>query len=215
MTITLTTRYVSEREMVFSPNALGFPSIKGCHAIVLVTESGLFGFHNLGGETKSRYEPMAQAFHRFVTNHPSGGSPALAVYGACFLTGRSAYEGAKFPTSRAYSAPAKESWLAELSAFGEPFGVHGPIYGLDLGTTPALSSPHVASAYVEFTRVGGKCVIQTKVWNSDDASSGTNTDHVNVGYNPSGSTLKNQEGTTITTVRSAGVKTGYPETLKH
>ena len=43
-------RYVGEREVCYDPNELGFPSIMGCHAIVLVNANGLFGFHNYGGE---------------------------------------------------------------------------------------------------------------------------------------------------------------------
>lgn len=107
----------------------------------------------------------------------------------------------------------KEKWLAELKAFADAVGFTGPIYGCDLGSTPALSASQIASAYVEFTRVGGKCVVQVKVWNDADASRGSVSDHVNIQYNTRKDTVENQSANTITRVNRGGVKTTYPGPL--
>ncbi|MEM1436496.1 MAG: hypothetical protein AAGG11_20770 [Pseudomonadota bacterium] len=206
--MTLTTRFVSERELVYSPNALGFPSIGGCHAICYVTGAGLFGYHNYGGETKSQYEDRAKAFRTFINGHASGPAGGTALYGACFLSPK-----ASGGSWRAYGIPGRDKWVAELQAFADAVGFTGPVYGIDLGKSPALADGWKGSAYVEFTKVSEKCVVQIKAWNEGDKSTGTNGDHVNIQYNASGAEIENQTGTTITNVTRNGVKTVYPEQL--
>ncbi|WP_372619001.1 hypothetical protein [Falsiroseomonas sp.] len=206
----IVTRYVSEREYVFSPNVLGFPSIQGCHAVVYVTDGGLFGFHNAGGEMPDKYGPRAAAFAAFVAGHPSGGAPGRAIYCACYATPRNSGSG-NFSV-RAYPQPRKEAWTAEAAAFAAAVGfTNGPIYGFDFG-----QSDHTGlSAYSEFARTGATCVIQVKPWSEADKTTAVNTDHVNIQYlSGNGPGLTNQTRTTITAVNPAGLKTVYPERLR-
>jgi hypothetical protein len=70
--------YLCEREIGFDAAEIGFPSVHGCRAIVLVTGGGLFGYHlngNLNPGKKS-------AFVNFVAGHAQGGSQKMGLYAA-------------------------------------------------------------------------------------------------------------------------------------
>jgi len=197
------TRYVSERELVFSPDVLGFPSIMGCHGIVYVTNAGLFGYHNYGGEIPGQYNDRATAFANFVAGHPNGPGVGSALFGACYLTQAG-------DTLRAYGANPRQKWIAELTAFASALGFNGPIYGYDFGTFPGIG----ASAYSEFQRVNATCVVQVKTWTNVGATSAPNTDHVNIRYNPRLSVLEDQARNTINLVPATGMRTVYPQQLR-
>lgn len=63
--------YLCEREIGFDAVEIGFPSVMGCRAIVLVTAGGLFGYHLNGA-----LNPAKQAaFVNFVNGHVQGPSP--------------------------------------------------------------------------------------------------------------------------------------------
>lgn len=199
----MVTRYVSERELVYSPDVLGFPSIMGCHGIVYVTNAGLFGYHNYGGETSAQYNDRAAAFAEFVTNHPAGPGVGSALFGACYLTQAGT-------TIRAYGASPRPKWIAELTAFATALNFNGPIHGYDFGTFPAIG----ASSYSEFSRVNATCVVQVKTWTAVGSTSAPNTDHVNIRYNPRLNVLENQTRNTINLVPPAGLRTVYPQQLR-
>src|SRR5690554_6151511 len=57
--------YLCEREIGFDAVEIGFPSVMGCRAIVLVTAGGLFGYH-LNGNLNAMKQA---AFVNFVTAH--------------------------------------------------------------------------------------------------------------------------------------------------
>ncbi|MFC3550070.1 hypothetical protein ACFOLC_03485 [Lysobacter cavernae] len=62
--------YLCEREIGFDTTEIGFPSVMGCRAIVLVTAGGLFGYHLNG----SLSEGKKTAFKKFITKHVHGHS---------------------------------------------------------------------------------------------------------------------------------------------
>jgi len=61
--------YLCEREIGFDAAGIGFPSVLGCRAVVLVTSGGLFGYH-LNGNLSS---VKKDAFINFIAQHPQGG----------------------------------------------------------------------------------------------------------------------------------------------
>ncbi len=60
--------YLCEREIGFDVAEIGFPSVLGCRAIVVVTNSGLFGYHLNGNLNLAK----RTAFVNFITNHANG-----------------------------------------------------------------------------------------------------------------------------------------------
>ena len=60
--------YLCEREIGFDPVCIGFPSVDGCRAIVVVTAGGLFGYHLNGVLNIAKMT----AFVNFVTQHVHG-----------------------------------------------------------------------------------------------------------------------------------------------
>jgi hypothetical protein len=58
--------YLSENEVGFDPTDIGFPTIRGCHAILYVTAGGLFGIHNYGGDNPAQFQERAAVFRDFV-----------------------------------------------------------------------------------------------------------------------------------------------------
>ncbi|HEX9887500.1 MAG TPA: hypothetical protein VGA70_13470 [Longimicrobiales bacterium] len=69
--------YLCEREIGFDGTAIGFPSVLGCRAIVVVTGGGLFGFHLNGTLSTAK----RNAFVGFITTHAHG-NVRRAVYAA-------------------------------------------------------------------------------------------------------------------------------------
>lgn len=203
-------KYALEQEMVFDPTVIGFPSLKGCHGIVYVTDAGLFGYHNYGGEYAERYHPRFDLFKDWLAVHPSGRSPGRAIYGACYLTAPPGDAN----TVRAYSDPKMDNWIAELKAFAHAASnFTGPIHGYDLG-----KSEHTGSSYVEFTRVGATCVVQVRQWVDGQPETtkapcidNTNLQYIRArGYDVS---RVDQTNEIVTGVATAGLRTVYPARL--
>lgn len=65
--------YLGEREIGFDAAEIGFPSILGCRAIVVVTAGGLFGYHLNGNLSALK----RNAFVNFITGHMHGNTPAM------------------------------------------------------------------------------------------------------------------------------------------
>lgn len=139
--------YLGNNHIGFDATELGFPSIAGCHAIVLVTANGLFGLHNMGGADPGQWEGRSTAFGTFVKG--LGGSfGATIMYGVCYATG---------DNSRGYLDGGKTAWLNELLSFAKKVSYSGPIWGYDLADQPVPPS-----VTVMFSKVGATCVIQVK-----------------------------------------------------
>ena len=60
--------YLCEREIGFDAAEIGFPSVLGCRAIVLVTNSGLFGYHLNGNLSLAKRTALVN----FITTHVHG-----------------------------------------------------------------------------------------------------------------------------------------------
>lgn len=199
-------RYLVENELGFDPSGLGFPSISGCHAIVYVTTAGLFALHNFGGADSGSWKDRSDALGVYVHAHVNGNAIGKTMYGVCYATGNN---------SRGYGvANEKQKWLGELAKFGDAVGYSGPIYGYDMSNQPTPPS-----AYVEFNKIGDKCVIQMKAWNPGDATKGINTspaDHQMMRRNKNGVgyALQDTAAQVVTAVTQAGLTTVYPEKLR-
>jgi hypothetical protein len=147
--------YLDERQVGFHTSILGFPSIDGCHALVLQTTSGLFGMHIVGGERKPQnadpgWDSRAKAFAAFVRSHFITGD-FVHLYGTCFRSSK-----------RGYIDPKLESWKAEMKAHAKALGFRGPVSGFDLAK--ATGWPGGDSAYVEYRKVFDSCYIAYKPW---------------------------------------------------
>lgn len=69
--------YLCERELGFDSDRIGFPSVCGCRAVVLLVPTGLFGFHLNG----SLSEVKLAAFESFVRER-TGGQAVKKLYAA-------------------------------------------------------------------------------------------------------------------------------------
>lgn len=135
---------LSEREIGYDVAAIGFPSIGGCRAIVLVTAGGLFGLHLSGTSTPQK----EQNFVQFVTGHPQGGAAAKRnLYIAARVGGNSQHTNAG-------------ECYAEIKRYAAALGYNGSIYWADLSNVNGIS------AYVCFDSVANStCIISTRTWN--------------------------------------------------
>jgi hypothetical protein len=114
--------YLSEREIGYDAVAIGFPSVQGCRAIVLVTAAGLFGYHLNGTLTPKKLE----AFESFVTVRAS-------VTNDCQLYAAS-------------SGPGLLPDHVELRSIAIALHYTGPIYWVDL-PGPGSSYVHFQNIY--------------------------------------------------------------------
>jgi hypothetical protein len=68
--------YLQEHEIGCDASEIGFPSISGCRAIVLVTAGGLFGYHLYG----FLYRDRLNKFVHFVNHHQLGAGSKKTLY---------------------------------------------------------------------------------------------------------------------------------------
>ncbi len=203
--------FLGNNHIGFDAAELGFPSIAGCHAIVLVAANGLFGLHNMGGADPGQWDGRSTAFGAYVKG--LGGSyGATMLYGVCYATGGN---------SRGYgTAGAKAVWLNELQSFAKKVSYGGPIWGYDLADQ--LVPPSVT---VMFNRVGANCVIQVKPYvpTEDKKGAVVDTAHHKLMKAGLGQNLQNAgtkyviDNITTQVVRSTTtgpLKTIYPDKLR-
>lgn len=153
-------QYLRERELGYDKDRLGFPSISGCRAIVLQTQSGLYGFHNFGNSQTKSWSPAAKEFSRFVADHKGLGA------------GVGLYVVTKVDSGGGYVAPtgSKNSnhdlWVGEATRFAkELWFPKGPIFGVNLPDTVGDGSAEPrTSFYVEFRRVFTECQVLVGTW---------------------------------------------------
>lgn len=156
--------FLDERQVGFHTGILGFPSIDGCHALVLQTTAGLYGMHIVGGERGPKdadrgWETRAEGFANFVRDHFLTSEP-VHLFGTCFRT-----------TKRGYEDPQLDNWKKEMKAHAKALGYRGPISGFDLAK--AQNWPNNDSAYVEYRKVFDKCYIAYKPWHQMNKTPGT------------------------------------------
>ncbi len=73
--------FLKENQVGFDRHVLGFPSVKGCHAIVLQSGTGLFGLHSFGGSRPEQVGPKAKAFGEFVNGFDITDRTRLRLFG--------------------------------------------------------------------------------------------------------------------------------------
>jgi hypothetical protein len=156
--------HLGEREVGFDTAAIGFPSIDGCHAVVLCTSSGLYGFHNLGGSGVASFAERSQSFAAFVSQHFISRGTLHHLYGTCFRNKRGYADANKLA-----------AWKDEMRAYATALGYTGPVSGFDLGRM----TYGARSAYVEYRKVGKVCTIHCKPWNEMTYTKHTNNNRVN------------------------------------
>lgn len=202
-------RCLIENEVGYHADHMGFPSIRGCHAIVLVTASGLYGLHNYGGDNPDQWQDRATTFANWVTNHNRWQGGATALYGACYFT-------ASGNSARGYgTSNPLVNWKGELKKFADLLGFHGKIYGLDLGTTG-----NAAPCYVDVLNVGNTSVVlSAKTWVPADGTKGANThpaDHQLMRRPPNGIgyVIQATAPQIVRKVSAAGLKSHIPQTLR-
>jgi hypothetical protein len=135
--------YLCEREIGFDAAAIGFPSIDGCRAIVLVTGGGLFGLHLNGSLSQIKKDALGH----FVNAHAHG-NPKRNLYVASRMGG---------------NGLTPEKCYSEIKEVALALGFNGSIYWADL---TAITG---GSLYVVFDNVGNNtCAITARPW-SDHA----------------------------------------------
>jgi len=154
---------LAEREVGFDTTSIGFPSIDGCHAVVLCTSSGLYGFHNLGGSAQASFAERSQSFAAFVSQYFITRGTVHHLYGTCFRD------------KRGYSGADKlAAWKEEMRAYAAALGYTGPVSGFDL----ERMNYGAKSAYVEYRKTNKTCTVHCKPWNEMSHAMGTNTNRV-------------------------------------
>jgi len=179
--------YLCEREIGFDPAAIGFPSVDGCRATVLVTGGGLFGFHLNGSLSQMKKDALAH----FVDSHTHG-NPKRNLYVASRMGG---------------NGLTPEKCYSEIQEVAVSLAFNGSIYWVDL--TSIASS----SLYVVFDNVGGNtCAITARPWS--DPSDGIPANRG--AYVAANRTMANggPPGQMYTNVNPAGLRAVYPAKFK-
>jgi hypothetical protein len=130
--------YLSERQIGFDADEIGFPSVGGCRAVVLVTAGGLFGYHLNG----SLDDGKKHAFVSFVNIHRQG-NLRRTLYVASMEAGAGRF-------------------LVELRDIANGLGYKGTLYWAHLASV--VTEP---SAYVHFQDIGHHtCGITARNWSN-------------------------------------------------
>ncbi|MBV9782309.1 MAG: hypothetical protein JO264_00675 [Acidisphaera sp.] len=144
-------QYLGNNHVGFDPAALGFPSIKGCQAIVYQTQAGIFGFHDMkasGGATADNAK--AQAFAAFVQsvamNHAT---QALQIYGV--INREEQYLD---------TAGGQTEWRDCLLGVATALNFNGHIYQVRINSHVNKGD----SLYVRFDVAGNQSTIRYKRW---------------------------------------------------
>jgi hypothetical protein len=144
---------LKENEAGFDPNALGFPGVKACHAIVYETTKGLFGLHNFGGAGIDQVEPKTRAFASFVNESDILHGEPVRIYSGLNSTHRGGHE----------------SWRLEMLAFVPVLRFKGEVVKIVL--TKHLGKQD--NVYIEFNREPGSfCSIRYKRWSKMEEPGG-------------------------------------------
>jgi hypothetical protein len=134
---------LNEHQVGFHPTQIGFPNLGDCMAVVLQTQSGLYGFHFTPGNIA-----QIRTFRDFINNQSQGGvgTTASHLYGSC-------RRGRRW----AGSPDTKAQWQAQMREIADALGYRGKISGYDLSA--ASHGPSDADAnegvYLEYVRNSG------------------------------------------------------------
>lgn len=144
-------KYLMESDMAFDLTGLGFPSVKGCLALVYQTTRGLYGAHwTQCNQENQGYN--AELFRDFVRTHAGGSPTATRLYGVTFVSER-------------YANNKYSEWRTEMGIFAEKLGFTGRTSGYDL--TKSFPGGN-RSAYVEYNPSGDKCNVYIREWGAKE-----------------------------------------------
>ena len=148
-------KFLNEHEVDFDPDHIGFPQLGDCMAMVLLTDTGLFGHHVTPGNAR-----QVGTFGTFVRSRAPGNM--LRLYGTCYRTNR--YGGSK---------STKTDWKLEMTTIANLLGYHGPVSGFDTSAS-STGITKDETTFVEYQRNGGKCKIFFKRMSKMNIVSGAN-----------------------------------------
>jgi hypothetical protein len=149
---------LGEHQVGFDANKIGFPSIHGCMAMVVVIPgSGLYGYHIAGGETEDSWNVRAPKFRDYITSKNGNPANATRLYGVAHVDNQRGWGlGIK-----------KDFWKAELRTYAALLGTNCRISGYNLDDAiRGKFHQNKTSAYVEFRRAGDKCNVFIETWTS-------------------------------------------------
>jgi len=197
--------YLLERQVGFGDNeGIGFPSIKGCLAVVYQTTTGIFGFHNAGNSGADKFALRSKKWRDWVIQHPNGNDPGVALYGVSFIRRNlRGYPGTKSPVV---------FWKEELKHFAHQLNFSGPIFGSDLAGI--FTEPREVSALVEFRKEGRGYGIFVREW-YDNGQDGVTKDTwaSSANFTHLDSKAEHMPKEMVKTVDQSGMIRAYPERL--
>jgi hypothetical protein len=160
-------KFLMEHEMAFDVAGLGFPSVKGCLALVYQTPAGLYGFH-ITQCNWDRTRQNALLFRDFIIQHGHGTerlSAGTRLYGVTFVGQR-------------YGGNKHAEWRQEMEIFANALLFKGKTSGYNLTESYPGDG---RSAYVLYTPNGDKCAVDIREWGVHEATHAKvdNHDHVN------------------------------------
>jgi hypothetical protein len=143
--------YLGNNHIGFDTQALGFPSVMGCQAVVYQTRQGIYGFHDMkGGGTADVDAAKADAFRSFVQgHHMAHATDALQIYGVINQTQQYGKDAAEV-----------QKWRTMLLGIATALGFHGPVYGFRVDKHVSKND----SLYIRYDVDGNKCIIRYKRW---------------------------------------------------
>ena len=119
-------RFLDTNQIGFDAQALGFPSVKSCQALVYQTDVGLFGFH-ASSSSLPVHRKKCDAFAQFVQNRSLVHAPPTGnARGKCVIGVITRYE--RFGDKQG----TKDNWGDELIAFADSLGFTGHVYGIQV-----------------------------------------------------------------------------------
>ena len=174
--------YLGEYEIGADPTSIGFPSVANCRAIVIVTGSGLVGFHLFGTLTDAK----KSAFVNFV-NAQANANDKRALY----------------IISKLSEHPA-DAIAAEVRTLKTALNYTGDVYVGDISSRGGLG------VYVQFDTVNlSTCIVTARAWVDAQDSVAANKSPYN-GANRA-TALGNPRPEMYSAVNVAGLTAVYPK----
>jgi hypothetical protein len=158
-------QYLGTNEVGFDRNALGFPSVKTCQAIVYETASGLYGFHD-ALTNPATFTAKCAAFQQFV-QEVSINHKWLAICIIGVITREQRFKLAQV-----------DNWKAQLLEVASHLNFQGDIWGARLQERVGDDD----SAYIRFDRLDHTsmakppCKVSFKTWSKMDLGDETPND---------------------------------------
>jgi hypothetical protein len=148
-------KFLNEKEVGFDRDLIGFPNLGDCMAVVLLTQSGLFGYHFMPFTASE-----AGAFGTFITGRVPG--RMLRLYGTCSRERR-------WPAEENTTESRKRVWQQEMTTIAKNINYQGKVSGFDTSESNTgikafkykdeENNSKLDTVYVEYRLDGEKCKI--------------------------------------------------------